>query len=71
MPKFSVVFLAPGEKNQFIHRIIESTDKDSALRTFFTEETTEFYSNDEQGYYYFKEDFFDTSNPSGSIIPCE
>lgn len=71
MSKFSVVFLAPGEKNNFIHRIIESTDMDSALKAFFTEETTEFYSNDEQGYFYFKEDFFDTSNPSGSIIPCE
>ena len=71
MPKYSVVFIAPGEKNKLIHRIIESPDQDSALKTFFSEETTEFYSNDEQGYFYFKEDFFDTSNPSGSIILCE
>ena len=71
MPKYSVVFIAPGEKNKLIHRIIESPDQDSALKTFFSEETTEFYSNDEQGYFYFKEDFSDTSNPLGSIIPCE
>ena len=71
MPKYSVVFITPGEKNRLAHRILESQDQDSALKTFFSEETTDYYSNDDQGFFYFKEDFFDTSNPTGSIIPCE
>jgi guanylate kinase len=69
MPKYSVVFIAPVEKNQLKHRIIESADQESALRTFFAEESSEYYSNDEQGFFYFKQDFFDQADPSGSIIP--
>ncbi len=70
MPNFSIVFVAPVETNQLKHRIIESGDKDSALKTFFMEEIIEYYSDDEQGFFYFKQDFFDPSNPSGSIISC-
>lgn len=70
MPKFSIVFLAPVEKNQLKHRIIESSDKESALKTFFTEEIIDFYSDDEKGFFYFKQDFFDSSSPSGSLITC-
>ncbi len=70
MPKFSIVFLAPVEQNQIRHQIIESSDKESALKTFFTEEIVDFYSDDEQGFFYFKQDFFDPTSPSGSIISC-
>ena len=71
MPKYSIAFLAPGEKSPLKHRILENADQESALRAFFNEDTAEFYTNDEQGFFYFKEDFFDTSNPGGSIIQIE
>lgn len=71
MPNFSIVFITPVGKNKFKHRIIEGPDQESALKTFFVEEITEFYSDDEQGYFYFKDDFFDESNPAGGIVSCE
>ena len=70
MSKFSIAFVAPAENSQLKHRIIEGPDQESALKSFFTEETAEYYSSDDQGYFYFKEDFFDQSIPAGSIIPC-
>ena len=68
MPNFSIVFIAPVEKNMIRHRIIEATDQESVLKIFFEEEASSFYSKDEKGYFYFREDFFEESNPSGSII---
>ena len=50
------------------HRIIEGETKEAALRRFFEEELKEFYSEDDQGFFYFKEDFFDDRVQSGSII---
>jgi tellurite resistance protein len=70
MPKFSIAFVAPEQNSRLKHKIVEGADQDAALKTFFTEEVSEHYSADEQGYYYFKEDFFDAAIPSGSIIPC-
>ncbi len=71
MPKFSVVFIAPEEKKQLKHKILEAADQDEALRTFFDEEAKTFYSEDEQGFFYFKEDFFYAESPSGSILSCD
>jgi len=71
MPKYAIAFVAPGEKNPLKHRIIESADQDTALKTFFNEDITEFYTNDEQGFFYFKEDFFDASCSAGSVIQIE
>lgn len=71
MPKFSIAFATPGDKMQLLHRIIDSPDQDAALKTFFNEEATRFYSDDDQGYFYFKEDFNDASYPCGSIIQCD
>lgn len=71
MPKFSIAFISPNQKNQLKHRIIEGTDQESVLRFFYNEELTDFYSNDDQGYHYFKEDFFDSESPSGSVIICD
>ena len=70
MSKFSIAFVAPAQNSQLKHKIVEGTDQDSALKTFFSEEASEYYSADDQGYFYFKEDFFDTAAPSGSIIQC-
>jgi hypothetical protein len=50
---------------------MEGPDQETVLKKFFEDETAEFYSNDEQGYHYFKEDFFDTTSGAGSIITIE
>ena len=71
MSKFAIAFVIPSKDNLLKHKIVEGPDKDTALKTFFTEEVSEFYSNDEQGYYYFKEDFGDQGIAAGSILPCD
>ena len=68
MSRFAIAFVAPTENGQLLHRLIESDDKETALRSFFKEFAREFYSEDEQGYHYFKEDFFDEASSGGSII---
>ena len=70
MPKFAIAFVAPAENSQLKHKIIDGADQEGALKTFFSEEAVEYYSADDQGFYYFKEDFFDATTPSGSIIQC-
>jgi hypothetical protein len=69
MPKFSIAFVEP-EQNSLKHKIVDGTDQETALKTFFNEEVSEYYSADDQGYFYFKEDFFDETTSTGSIIPC-
>lgn len=71
MPKYSIVFIAPVDEKKLRHRIIESEDQDTALKKFFTEEISEYYTNDEQGFFYFKQDFNDSDDPSGSVITLE
>ena len=71
MPKYSIAFVTPEEKKPLRHQLIESVDEDAALKEFFKKHITEFYSNDEQGYYYFKEDFFDKTSSLGSLITVE
>jgi hypothetical protein len=68
MSKFSIAFIAPSVNAQLKHRIVESADQESALKEFFNEDAAEYYSGDDQGYFYFKEDFLDADQPSGSII---
>ncbi|HLV31927.1 MAG TPA: hypothetical protein VKY57_10190 [Chitinispirillaceae bacterium] len=68
MPKYAVAFIVPSETSLLRHRVLDGENKDAALRKFFTEEVSEYYSNDEQGFYYFKEDFFDETSSTGSII---
>jgi hypothetical protein len=69
MPKYSIAFVLPSKTNLLKHKLVDGADKDAALKTFFSEEVSEHYSADEQGYFYFKEDFSDTA--SGSILPLE
>lgn len=68
MPRFAVAFVTPTNNGQLIHRIMEGENKESVLKAFFTESAADFYSNDEQGLHYFKEDFFDDATRGGSII---
>ena len=69
MPKFAIAFVVPAKNCPSIrHRLVEADAKDAALRRFFDEELKEFYSEDDQGFFYFKEDFFDDRVQSGSIL---
>ncbi|MCL2182635.1 MAG: hypothetical protein FWB85_04100 [Chitinispirillia bacterium] len=68
MSKYAIAFIVPADKAQLRHGIVDGENRDSALRTFFGDNAVEFYSNDEGGFLYFKEDFFLDGNPSGSII---
>lgn len=71
MPKFAIAFVTPEERNQLRHRIIDAADQDTALKTFFADEVQGYYSEDDQGFYYFKEDFFDKTSGCGNIIQCD
>jgi hypothetical protein len=69
MSKYAIAFIIPLKGNPSIcHRIIEGDTKEAALRRFFDEELKECYSADDQGFFYFKDDFFDDRTQSGSII---
>jgi guanylate kinase len=68
MPNFSIAFVAPSKNTQLCHRIIEADNKEAALRRFFEEELKEYYSEDDQGYFYFKEDFTDERTRIGNMI---
>lgn len=71
MPRFAVAFVTPSENSRLLHKVIESENKETALREFFKEFVREYYSDDEQGYHYFKEDFFDDVSSGGSLIEIE
>ena len=69
MSKYAIAFILNSKSSPSIcQRIIEGDNREAALRVFFNEELKEYYSEDDQGFYYFKEDFFDERVPSGSII---
>ncbi|MBD3420800.1 MAG: hypothetical protein GF398_11840 [Chitinivibrionales bacterium] len=68
MPKFSIAFILPDENNSLKHKIVEAENKDTALRGFFKKEALEFYSDDEKGFFYFKDDFMDPNAKCGSIL---
>lgn len=68
MPNYAIAFIVPSKNSILSHRIIEADNKDAALRRFFDEEMKEYYSEDEQGFFYFKEDFDDDRARIGSII---
>jgi hypothetical protein len=68
MSKYVIAFITPAKRMQLRHSIVEGENRESALRSFFGENASEYYSDDEKGFLYFKEDFFDDGNPAGSII---
>ena len=68
MSKYAIAFIVPSENSQLCHRLVEGDTKEAALRRFFDEEVKGSYSEDDQGFFYFKEDFFDEQAASGSII---
>lgn len=68
MSRFAIAFITPESEPKLIHKIIDGETKELALRKFFNETVTDYYSDDEDGFHYFKEDFFDDSSPAGSVI---
>ncbi len=66
MPRYAIAVTSTA--NKVIQKVIEGEGQDSALRKFFDENMATQYSNDDQGYFYFKEDFFDPKAPVGSIL---
>jgi hypothetical protein len=69
MSKYAIAFILNSKSNPSVcQRIIDGESREAALRRFFDEELKDIYSEDDQGFYYFKEDFFDDRAPSGSII---
>lgn len=66
MPKYAIAFAA--QKPTLLHQVVEMDSRESALRFFFNQFVSEGYSKDAEGFSYFKEDFADPENPSGSII---
>ncbi|MGL1936027.1 MAG: hypothetical protein OCD01_13450 [Fibrobacterales bacterium] len=55
-----------SEKQGTVQKVVELESQETALRFYFEQYAQE-YSNNEEGFLYFKEDFFDESKPMGSI----
>ena len=66
MPRYSIAFITP--KPSLIHQVVEMDSRESALRFFFNQFVTYGYSQDSEGFSYFKEDFSDSENPLGSMV---
>ncbi len=66
MPKYAIAFITP--KPSLVHQVVEMDSRESALRLYFNQFITSGYSQDSEGFSYFKEDFFDAENPLGSIL---
>jgi hypothetical protein len=66
MPRYAIAFISP--KPSLIHQVVEMDSRESALRFFFNQYVTQGYSQDSEGFSYFKEDFHDGENPLGNIL---
>jgi len=66
MPQYSIA--VNSSKNKVIQRIVEGEGQEDALKKFFFDNMADQYSDDDQGYFYFKEDNFDPKAPMGSIL---
>ena len=66
MPRYAVAVIAP--KNKILQKVVDGEGQEDALKKFFAEQMFNHYTNDEQGYFYFKEDYFDPQEPLGSVL---
>ncbi len=69
MPKYAIAFKPDGQV--FVHKTVETDTEQSAIRFFFDQHITEDYTQDDEGFNYFYEDFTDTDSPMGSIIQID
>ena len=65
MPRYSIAFVTA--KSSLVHRVVELDSQEAALRTFFQQHVSG-YTQDEEGYAYFLEDFQNPQEPMGSIL---
>lgn len=66
MARYAIAVISQASK--VVQKVIEGEGQEVALRKFFDENMASQYSIDDQGYFYFKEDFFDPKAPVGSIL---
>jgi hypothetical protein len=66
MPRYAIA--VPTSKQKVLQKIVEGEGQEDAMKKFFFENMADQYSNDDQGYFYFKEDNFDPKGPMGSIL---
>ncbi len=69
MNKYSIAFISPG--GNLLHHIVMAKTEDEALQLFFKEIKLASYTNDDDGFFYFKEDFNYGKRPVGSIIKID
>ncbi|MFH0920023.1 MAG: hypothetical protein V1913_06640 [Fibrobacterota bacterium] len=69
MFRFSVAFISPG--GNLLHRVIRAKTEDEALKLFFNEIKLASYTLDDDGFFYFKEDFNFGERPAGNIIQID
>ncbi|HSQ43198.1 MAG TPA: hypothetical protein VLM37_13040 [Fibrobacteraceae bacterium] len=65
MPRFVLSFFS--EVQGLRSQLLEAETQDAALRLFFEQDAMD-YSKNNEGFSYFREDFFDESRPLGSIV---
>lgn len=69
MPRYAIAFMTA--KPSLIHHFVDMDSRESALRFFFQNYVGDAYSQDEEGFSYFKEDFFQADPPMGHVLEVE
>jgi hypothetical protein len=66
MPRYAIAFITA--KPSLIHHLVEMDTREAAIRFFFLNHIGDEYSHDDEGYSYFKEDFFHPDAPLGHVL---
>jgi hypothetical protein len=69
MPKYAIAFVT--SKPVLIHHLVALDSREAALRFFFKQYLGDAYSQDEEGFTYFKDDFFNADSPMGHVLEVE
>jgi hypothetical protein len=67
MPRYALAFITP--KSTLVHALVEMDSREAALRSFFLEHLAgKHYTQDDEGYSYFSEDFNNPDEQQGSLL---
>jgi hypothetical protein len=69
MPRYSIAFCT--SKPSLIHQLVSMETREAALLFFFKQFVGEDYSHDDEGFAYFRDDFFNAETPMGSVLEVE
>jgi hypothetical protein len=69
MPRYSIAFVT--SKPSLIHYLVSMDSREAALLFFFKQYVSEDYSQDDEGFAYFRDDFFNPETPMGSVLEVE